>query len=251
MKSKILFLCLLSFAPFVVQAQWHRHKSEDKIAQMTPSQRVDEFVNEEVHHRFEFSDDQSALIRKYIEKDGLKALPRLIEIINEYDPTRFREGKGKRGDRFDASFLMLGYLDDFSIRLRASDEGKLAINALERAVQRMQKVGYGQPDQDEWEKHGRFDLAVMQVGYFKGVNRKDKDIRSTLRFIHKIKLSDTELFEFSNFLTARYPDYSGWSMGKLVKDENQLGPGGYPVQIIVLNQPERYYASYLEFKETK
>jgi len=34
--------------------------------------------------------------------DGTKALPRLIEIIDEYDPTR--HGQKKKGERFDACF---------------------------------------------------------------------------------------------------------------------------------------------------
>jgi hypothetical protein len=157
MKPTILLLCLICLASGVVQAQKYKHKSETEIAAMTPAQRVDEWVNEQVHHRFDLSDDQGALIRKYVTLDGIKAMPRLIEIIDEYDPTKFREGKGKRGDRFDACSLMLGYIDDFGVRLRSAEEGRRSINALEQSIERMRKAGYGQPDQDDWEKHARFD----------------------------------------------------------------------------------------------
>lgn len=250
MKITILLLCLMSFASLATHAAWYKHKSEAEIAAMTPAQRVDEWVDEQVHHGGSLSDRQEDIIRKYVTIDGMKAMPRLIEIIDEYDPTKYREGKGKRGERYDACWLMLGYIDDYGVRLKSSDEGNRAIDALERSIERMRKAGYGQPDQHEWEQHGRFDLAVIQLEDAKGVNGKDKDISSTLRFVYKIILSDAELSEFSQFLTTRYPDYPSWSKGNLTKDESQLS-GGYPVQIIVLKMPERYQEVYLEFKKTK
>jgi hypothetical protein len=105
-----------------------------EIAQMTPAQRVDEWVNEQVHHRFDVLDRHRDLLRKYITNDGLKALPRMIEIMDEYDPTRFPEGKGRRGERFDACWLMLNYIDNYAVRLRGSSEGRRAMQALERVV---------------------------------------------------------------------------------------------------------------------
>lgn len=122
---------------------------------------MNENENEQVRHRYNVLDDQGALIRKYVTLDGIKALPRLTEIINEYDPTRFREGRS--GERFDASVLMLGYINGFGVRLRASDEGKRVIDALGRALDRMRKVGYGQPDQHDWERHGRFGHCGITI----------------------------------------------------------------------------------------
>jgi hypothetical protein len=87
MKSLILLLWLTSFTSFALPAQKYRHKSEAQIASLTPAQRVDEWVNELVYHRFDLSDEHESIIEKYILQDGLKALPRMIEIIDEYDPT--------------------------------------------------------------------------------------------------------------------------------------------------------------------
>jgi hypothetical protein len=250
MKSVILLLCLICFASIATQAKY-KHKSEVEIAAMTPAQRVDEWINEQVYHRFDVLDKQGDLIRKYVTLDGMKAMPRIIEIIDEYDPTRFREGKGRRGERFDACRLMLGYIDDYGIRLRSAEEGRMSISALEQAIERMRRAGYGKPNQDDWQRSDRVALVVMQIDYAKGVNRKDKDVRDTLRFVYKIKLSDAELSGYSQFLTASYPDYPSWGEGKLTKDESEIGPSGYPVQIIVLEKSERYYQSYLEFKESR
>ena len=241
----------MSFEPVVIYAGKYKHKSEAEIARMTPAQRMDEWVNEQVYHRFDLSDRHRDLLRKYIQQDGLKALPRLIEIMDEYDPTKFREGKGRRGERFDACWLMLGYIEGFSVRLRSSEEGKRAMDALERAIQRMRAAGYGQKDQHEWAERGRYNLAVIYLDSAKGINPKDKDIRSTLRFIYKITLSDSELLEFINFLAAHYPEYPSWSEINLVEDSSQLDGAGFPVRIGVLKKPERFYEAYLEFKKTK
>src|SRR5919199_3908979 len=125
MKS-ITLLWLMGFTLFVVPVQAYKHKSEAELAQMTPAQRVDEWVNEQVHHRYDLEDDHEDVIKKYILRDGLAALPRMIEVMDEYDPTRFPEGKGRRGERFDACWLMLSYIDRRAVRLRGSEEGRRA-----------------------------------------------------------------------------------------------------------------------------
>src|SRR5437867_11282840 len=135
MKGLIILLDWMRYAP-AVHAEKYKHKPESEIAAMTPAQRVDEWVNEQVLHRFDLSDDHSDIIEKYILRDGLKALPRLIEIIDEYDPTRFSEGKGRKGERFDACWLMLNYIDERAVRLRRSEEGRRAMDAPERAINR-------------------------------------------------------------------------------------------------------------------
>ncbi len=117
-----------SVAGGISKADQQKHKSEAEIINMTPAPRVDEWVNEQVHHRFDLDDDQSDLIQKYLLRDGTKALPRLIEIIDEYDPTR--HGQKKKGERFDACFLMLSYIDRQAVRLRGSEEGRLAMKSL-------------------------------------------------------------------------------------------------------------------------
>lgn len=217
MKSIILLLCLISFAPFAIYAEKYKHKSEAEIKALTPAQRVDEWVNEQVHHRFDVLDDQTELLRKYVTPDGLKALPRLIEIIDEYDPTRASGRRGHKGDRFDACWLMLGYIDDFAVRLRGSEEGKRATNALEQAVGRMRAAGYGQKDNSDAKQYV-FELAEGKLKYANGINFTDEAIRDTFWVQHKIQMSDQELLEFSNFLIARDSTYPSWSERDFIKD---------------------------------
>lgn len=241
-------MCLTTFAPFAAHA--YKHKSEAEIAQMTPAQRVDEWVNEYVYHRFDLH-EQKDLLRKYVILDGLKAMPRIIEIVNEYDPTRFREGKGRRGERFDACWQMLGYIDHDTVRLRGSEEGKQAISALEQSLSRMKAANYGQPDQHEWEQHGIFDLVEMKIKDLRGINITDEGIQTTFRLEYKITLSNAELLEFVNFLTAQYPQYPSWSKRDFIKDYTQINEAGNPLQMYAVKKPERYYEAYVEFKKTK
>jgi hypothetical protein len=248
----IILLILMSCAPWVVHVQPSKHKSEAEIARMTPAQRVDEWVNEQVHHRYDVLDRHSDVLRKYITRDGLNALPRMIEIMDEYDPTRFPEGKGRRGERFDACWLMLGYLDNDAVRLRGSEEGRRAVDALERAIQRMRAASYGQADQDEWAKSGRFELAVAYLERAKGINLfTDRAIRETLRREYKILLSDAELLEFINFMVAHYPEYPSWSETNYFRDPTQINKAGNPLWVRTMKKPERFYEVYLEFKKTK
>jgi hypothetical protein len=221
------------------------------LARMTPTQRVDEWVNEQVHHRYDLEDRHADVIKKYVLRDGLAALPRLIEIIDEYDPTRFPEGTGRRGERFDACWLMLDYMDRWAIRLRGTQEGRRAMGALERAVNRMRAANYGRKDQHEWEQHGRFELALMKLEQAKGVGYADEAVRDTLWVRYQVQMSDEELLAFSNFLVARDPAYPGWSETDFIKDQTRINEAGNPLQVYVMKKPERFYQAYLEFKNRK
>jgi hypothetical protein len=242
---------LTSLAPFGVYAQRYKHKSEGEIASMTPAQRVDEWVNEQVHHRYDVLDDQEALLRKYVTRDGLKGLPRLTEIMDEYDPTRFPEGKGRRGERFDASVLMFIYIDRQAVRVRASEEGRGAMDAVKRAIDRMRAAGYERKDQHEWKwvPDGRLEAAVAYLQESKGTNDTDEAIRHTLRLEYRIRLGNAELLEFSNFLVSHYPEYPSWSDAKFFRDYTDINEAGIPLPVRTMKKPEPFYQAYLEFKK--
>lgn len=247
----IILLWLMSFAPFVIPAPKYKHKSEAEIARMTPAQRVDEYGEEQAYHKYDFLDEQGRLIEKYIWRDGLAALPRMIEIMDEYDPTRASGKRGHKGERFDAMWMLLADLDSHVARLRGSEEGRRATEALEHTINRMRAAGYGQKDQHEWEQHGRFDLAVTCLKDAKGINLTDRAIRETFRIEYKILLSDEELLAFSNFLAAHYPEYPSWSETDRIRDATRINGVGKPMRVRTMKKPERFYEAYLEFKKTK
>jgi len=253
--SLILATVVLSFwksvAGGVPKAALQKHKPEAEIISMTPAARVDEWVNEQVSHRFDLDDDHSVLIRKYLLRDGTKALPRLIEIMDEYDPER--HARGKKGERFDACFLMLSYIDRQAVRLRASAEGRLAMKSLERGIQRMRAAGFARKDGRAWEwvPDGRFEQAEAYLQEAKGIGSADEAIKETFRLQYQLVLADAELLEFSNFLVARYPDYPSWSPQNFIKDHTRLNEAGYPLQVHVMKNPDRFYEAYSEFTKTK
>lgn len=253
MKSKILILCLVILLPFAVQAQKYKHKTEAEIAALTPAQRVDEWVNEQVYHlKFWYKDDHDRIIRKYLMPDGIKAMPRLAEIIDEYDPTRYPEDKGNRGERFESCVGMLSDIDNLVVRIRSAEDGRKAIDALERSVQKMRKAGYAQKLRSD--NDGLLDRLLSAEGALKelrGINSADESIKDTLRLAYKIMLSDDDLLALSNFMTARYADYPGWSKKISFDEYTRFNEAGSPKGAETMRQPERFYEAYLEFKKAE
>jgi len=241
-------LSVIGFAPFVAACGQYRHPSEAEIAAMTPTQRVEEYANEQAFHKYDIVDKQNDLIRKYLQRDGLNAVRRIIEIINEYDPTNAAGRSANKGERFDAMWMLLGELDNRVVRLRASADGRQAIEALDRAINRMRAAGYGKKDQHDWAEHGRFDLALTTVHDAKGVNATDEAIQDTLRLKYKIRLSDKDLAAIVNWLISQDPNYPSWSETDLIKDYSKINEAGNPAQLYVMKTPDRFYEAYNEFK---
>jgi hypothetical protein len=237
----------VNFAWSMIYPQKYKHKSEAEIAAMTPSQRVDEWVNEQLHHQPSLSDDYDLVIKKYILRDGLKALPRIIDIMDEYDLSRFSEGKGKRGERFDACIILFSYLDELAVRLRGSENGRRAIDSLKRAIDRMRAAGYERKELYGKWVYGRLEVSVIYFQQAEGINDTDEAIRNTLRLEKSTRIADAELLEFSNFLVARYPEYPSWSERDFIK----IDEAGKPMPGLVVKKLQRFYEAYLEFKKTK
>ena len=251
MRTILILLWLMSFAPWAPAAPNYKHKSEAEIISLTPAERVDEWVNEEVHHEFDLDDRQSDLIRKYVLRDGVKALPRLTEIMDEYDPTHRKHER--EGERFDACVQMIGFLEFQAVRLRGSEEGRRAMRSLEQAVQHMRAAGFARKDGHAWDwvPDGRLEEADACLEEAKGIALVDRAIKETFRLQYKLVLSDAELLEFSNFLVAHYSDYPSWSEKDFIQDHTQLNQWGNPLQFHVMKKPARYFEAYLEFKKTK
>lgn len=210
----------------------YRHKSESEIAAMTPAQRIDEIIKEQVYHMPSF-DKYSDVIKKYIRKDGVKILPVLTRYMNEYSPESFSKCERLSVVLFTVSALEADDLDNSVIRLRGTKEGKLAIEALERGIERMRKAGF---DKDNHEMNSDFNFLLLHLKGQKGINVRDEIIMNTLQAQHKVQIAESEMLEFSNFLTSLDPTYPSWS---------KIGGHSPPV---VLEDSKKYYEAYLKFK---
>lgn len=235
---------------FNIESQY-QHKSETEIAAMTPAQRVDEYANEQ-SHAYKVRDEQQDLIRKYLWRDGLKAMPRMVEIMNEYDPTNPAGRSDKKGERFNAMLMLLSELDSRVMRLRGTTEGRQVIDALARAIVRIRATANGKTGQHEWSEYGRYEGAKADLEAAKGINLTDEAIKDTLWVKYKIKISDKELLAMSNYLIARDPTYPSWSeIEGDIEDFSRLNKEGYPARVNIMKKPDRFYQAYLGFKNKK
>lgn len=219
------------------------HKSEAEITRMTPEQRVEEACGEYARHAGDLTDDYGDLLDTYISHDGVKALPQIIRIINGYDPTR-REGKSKVKDlRCEKAEMLLSRIDTSEFRLRGYEEGRAAIEAIERM-----RTEYLNIAEDDDQKENRYQISLSTLKELEGINRCDEAIRNTLKLKYKIALSEQELMEFVSHMISTDPSYPGWSEREEFKDMTQRNEAGYPRWYVIAKNPEPYYQAYLKYK---
>jgi hypothetical protein len=216
---------------------------------MTPEQRVREYCEEYSRHGL-WHRDYIKLLDDSIMRDGLKAVPAMVKIVNEFDPTNFRIGGRDKDDASYAAQMLLGGLDTGYFRLRAFGEGKVAIDAVKRVVERMHAAHYETaPDEGERSKRLRYEVTVGIVKDLEANNNYDRAIRDTLELRHKINLSDNELLAFCNYLISQDPRYPTWSEPDWFVDQNRLNEAGNPLQYRIIQNIEPFYKAYLRFKQ--
>ncbi len=208
----------------------YKHKSEAEIAAMTPEERIDELIKENNYHR-SIMDPQADLIQKYRRLDGLKGYSQLIRVIESYDPKRLRNYG------YSKAVMMAMDIDDRTVRLRGTPEGRKIIEAIERLSARMKAAGekYITPDE-------------MDLPKLKSLNFVDHAIGDTLWVKYRIKVSESELLEFSHYLVNRDPAYPSWSERDFIKDYSRINEAGSPAQVHIMKKPKRYHDEYLNFK---
>lgn len=220
-----------SLKPILLPEETYQHKSEAEIARMTPSERIDELIKEG-SHVLDISDDHSLVIRKYLRADGLRGLPYLIRLIDGYDPKHVRD------TRFFDAMMIADDIDGFVLRLRASPEGRRVIEAIELLSARIRAAGKTD------------SMVEMVLRFTKGVNMADESIRDTLWVKYRIKISDSELLELSNYLVEHDPTYPSWSGRVFIKDDSRINEAGNPAQVFIMEEPKRYFEVYLSFKKS-
>lgn len=219
----------------------YKLKSETELSAMTPHQLIDELIKSsparyaslEQMHNYEGS------IEMKIRQAGIEALTVLTEYLNDYEPQSDSECDESL---FSVAQRVAFDIDQLTLRLRGTKVGQQTIDALGRAIERMEKI----KSKEKTSHYIYFDLKLL-----KGINSFDEAIQDTFRVKKKIKISESEMLEFSNFLTARNPTYPSWSGKELFKDYSQINEAGNPAQVYVLKQPERFYAEFAEFRKKR
>jgi hypothetical protein len=245
----ILSFLVLAIATDVLCAQFGSgHKSKDEIGRMTPQQRVEEYVREDLRHKHDLDDNYHDVLFSYIRRDGIEVVAEIVKIIDEYDPTQGK-GRGKdKGERYDAAWILLSDIDGTVIRLRASEEGRIGIEAMKRVVERMRAAHFDNSESYDYEKQGRYKLAVIALTGMEGINMRDEAVRDTLRLRYKISLSDKELLDFIDYVISQDPSYPSSMVTELYKDREQLNDAGNPLQYVIVKNVEPFHKLYLQYK---
>jgi hypothetical protein len=206
-----------------------KHKSEAEIAAMSPEEKIDQMVLEQMFHAPWNNDGNYNLLHLLIIEDGIKILPKAIEYMNEYDPN-VQECEERRDARLLTAAMYINIVDSAKFRIRAIENGQLAINAFEQAIERQRKYR-----SDAGKDVGRGKLFSTFLEGIKGQTVKDGLIEETLEKQHNIKIWKAESIEFTNFLISLDPAYPSWTKvlvwAEMTKEES-----------------DRYYQAYLKFK---
>jgi hypothetical protein len=245
----LIALALFVSLPQMCCAQVHAHKSDSDVARMTPEQRVQEYCTELFRHGL-WHREYMSLLDDSIMRDGLKGVPAMVDVIDKFDPANVRTSGRGRDDQSYAAEILLGGLDTGYFRLRAFQEGKAAIDAVRRVVERMRAAHYeSAPDEGERSKKLRYEISLGILKDLEGINDYDRALRDTMELRHKIKLSDNELLDFCNYLVARNPNYPSWSEPDWYRDHNRINDAGNPAQYRILQNIEPFYEAYQKFKQ--
>ena len=241
------FLLLVSMARGVVGlgVQFYHHKSEGDLARMTPEQRAEEYCNEYARHGL-YHLEYGELLDRYIFLQPLRVAAQLAKIIDGYDPRNKSRSREKADRAYEAGILLVG-IDESAVRLRASAEGRAAIQAMKRLSQNMLAAHFDK-DEDNDQNRRRYELQISGIEEVEGVNYCDQAIENTLRLRYKIHFSEGELIRFVDYLITEDPLYPAWSTREEYKDLTQRNEAGNPIWYLIMKKPEPFYKAYVQFK---
>src|SRR5262245_53038863 len=152
-------VALAIYLPQVCCGQGDAHRPEREVMQMTPEQHVREYCREFFRHGLVHR-EYVKLLDDSIMRDGLSAVPALVKVVDEFDPTSFRKSAKDKEEASYAAEILLGSLEgDF--RLRAFEEGRAAIEAVIRLSDRMHDAHYDTArDEGERSKRLRYQITL-------------------------------------------------------------------------------------------
>jgi len=188
------------------------------------------------------------MLTKYLRQDGLKAMHQVIQEIDAYDPTRRAAASEEKFRRYEGANFILGDLDAKVFRVRAFEEGRKAIEAIRRSIERMRAAHFDNPKEVEYEMHRRYELSLEYLNKREGLSLTDEGIQDTLKYKYNITLPDDELLDFVNYLISQDPYYPGWSEREMRKEDPRNASSKW---LFLYKNPEPFHRAYLEYKAKK
>jgi hypothetical protein len=242
----VLALIVIGQGAIIFGARFNGNKTEAEIARMTPQQRVEEYCKEYVRHAY-LDVDYEDLLKRYIRQDGLKAVPHLAKVIDLYDPTQAQSNSNEKKAASYAAGGLLTHIDANVVRLRGSEEGRQAIAAMKRLVERMQGAHFDIAEGDEHWKKMRYEGTLGEVKEMERINQCDQSIRNTFRLKYAVSLSDKQLLDFIAYMILLDASYPGWSEREEYKDLSERNEAGYPRWYVIMKNPEPFHKLYLQY----
>jgi hypothetical protein len=241
-----LVLITLVCSPGPLFAQLASHKSAAEVMRMPAQQRVEEYRKELLLHGY--GDDYEVLLSEFLRRDGLKAVPYLVKIIAEYDPTQSRGRSRERDVACYGAEGVLSQIDENTVRLRGTEEGKKAIDALRQLVDGMRTAHFDTAEGDKYDEQMRYKGTLAHLSHLEGISWLDTAIKDTLELRKNIKLSAKEMLAFVNYLVSQDPYYPSQSRRERYKDFAKINEAGNPLQFVIVKDIEPFYKLYLEYK---
>lgn len=208
----------------------YRHKTVAEIQSMTSKQKIEELVNEQSHHMPDIDDYSMTILTPEIRKDGSKALSPLSQYLLDYEPS-----DPCADIKILVVVMVASDLDSFVFRVRTSTDGQDLIRGLTATSVRMQ----ASPQPKGSGRASFVDLVERTITQLRSINAKDEEIRQTLESQWGVKLSNSDLVGFVDFLIADDPTYPAWS---------QIVDGPPPH---VLKNGEPFHKAYIRFLNSR
>lgn len=206
----------------------YRHKTDVELARMTPEELIDEDSKHWNYHVGLMDEYGMFKLNSYSEKIGVAIIPVLSKIAIEF---RSRPLSKCQQERFFNAFAIAADVDEQTVRLRSSEQGRTAIRAAYEAVRAMKEAGLGKTTE-----YTMFPFGLHLLDQVYGTNDNDNSMRELLASEYSIKLSEEEFVRFVEFLTSQDPTYPSWTPRiDMSRDFRK--------------NKKKYHDAYLEFKK--
>jgi len=222
----------------LLQKEEKEHLTREQLERLSADELVREYGKDGIQHLGCL--EYGKLIVEIIMKRPKEVFLAVAKVFDDYDPTTFKGRMHHKDVWASWALALISYIDNNVFRIRAIEEGRIALEALQKELKRKKAAGHDTDKVDYgWKMLYKSEMSVYNE--MLGANARDDDIARQLKEEYQIQLSDEELRKFSDFLITKDPAYYSW--GDLV-----LGSGK---PIPRFNNMIPYYDAYLEFKKSE
>ncbi|OGF65731.1 MAG: hypothetical protein A2Y62_08380 [Candidatus Fischerbacteria bacterium RBG_13_37_8] len=234
--KRILFRGLIFILlSLMISCYLGNHLTKEKLEKLPADELVREYGKEIMRHGpcIEYE----RILEEIIMKKPEEVLLGVAKVFNEYDPNSFKGRMNNKRAWSHWAFALIWGIDNNKFRIRAIPEGRIALEALGKELERRKAAG----EHEHKDRKGVYKSDVGMYNDMLGANSADDDIALHLQKDYQIQLSKEELNKFSDFLIAKDPAYYQWGNLDFTIPKEKRKP----------LEMRPYYEAYLEFKKAE